>query len=161
MIIENRILVGVGDIKIDKAPKTLSTFLGSCVAVCLYSPSRKVGGMVHFLLPRAREIQEGKIPRKEKYADTGIPELLRRLKNVFNIEKDDFVAKIFGGANVLRMVNRRVGEENAAAARAILRELKIVVVGASTGGERGYKIDFDLTTGKVFCQIFNEEIKEY
>ncbi|MBI5150191.1 MAG: chemotaxis protein CheD [Candidatus Omnitrophica bacterium] len=161
MPIENKVLVGVGDIKIDKAPAVLSTFLGSCVAVCLYSPSRKVGGMVHYLLPKAKEMQEGKIPKKEKYADTGIPELLRRLKNVFNIEKDDFVAKIFGGANVLRMVNRRVGEENVAAARAILRELKIVVVSASTGGEKGYKLDFNLATGKVSCQIFNEEIKEY
>ncbi len=161
MSIENRVLVGVGDIKIDRDPVVLSTFLGSCIAVCLYSPSRKAGGMVHFLLPRAREIREGKIPKKEKYADTGIPELLRRLKNVFNIEKDDFVAKMFGGANVLKMVSRRVGEENIAAARAILRGLKIAVVSASTGGERGYKIDFDLATGKVFCQVFNEEVKEY
>ena len=68
---------------------------------------------------------------------------------------------MFGGANVLKMARRRVGEENIEAARAILRGLKIAVVGASTGGERGYKIDFDLATGKVFCQIFNEEVKEY
>ena len=38
---DNTVVVGIADIKVDKAPKVLKTNLGSCVAVCLYSPAEK------------------------------------------------------------------------------------------------------------------------
>src|SRR4051812_49955421 len=34
-------------------PRRLRTILGSCVSVCLYDPSLRIGGMNHFMLPRA------------------------------------------------------------------------------------------------------------
>ncbi len=153
--------VGVGDIKIAKAPMVITTYLGSCVAVCLYSPVHKVGGVLHLMLPEAKPTKDGQILKKEKYADTGIEELLRQLKNIFKLEKEDFVAKIFGGANVLKHVNRHIGDENLEAVHRILIDLKIRIVGFHTGGEKGYKIMFDTQTGKVLCRIFGEEPREY
>lgn len=159
--VKKTLSVGIGDIKIAKAPAVISTYLGSCVAVCLYSPPHKAGGLIHLMLPRASLTKEGHILKKEKYADTGIPELLHQLKTVFKLEKEDFIAKIFGGANILRNVNRQIGNENVEAARDILRGLNIRIVVCQTGGDKGYKVEFDLNTGKVLSRVFGEEPKEY
>ncbi len=153
--------VGVGDIKIAKAPTVITTYLGSCVAVCLYSARHKVGGMLHLMLPQSRPSKDGAALKKEKYADTGIPELLRQLKVIFNIEKENFVAKIFGGASILTNVRQHIGDENLKAVHDILNDLKIPVIGSHVGGDRGYKIEFDVGAGKVLCRVFGEQPKEY
>lgn len=158
---EKTLAVGVGDIKIARAPVVITTYLGSCVAVCLYCPLYQVGGLLHLMLPRASAAPAGIALKKEKYADTGIPEMLRQLKNIFKLEKDAFVAKIFGGANVLKSVSRHVGEENLAATQEILGNLKIAVLASRTGGDKGYKIAFDLNTGKVTCRVFGGDPADY
>lgn len=155
------IAVGVGDIKVGKAPQSINTYLGSCVAVCLYAPGHKVGGMIHLMLPVARPNQEGMVLKKEKYADTGIPELFRQLKNTFGLEKEEFVAKIFGGANILKNVRYHIGKENITAVQKILKSNRIRIISSHTGGEKGYKIEFDLRTGRVTCRVFGEDPQEY
>ena len=35
----------------DKDPTTVSTILGSCVAVCLYAKRLQIGGINHYMLP--------------------------------------------------------------------------------------------------------------
>lgn len=158
---EKTLSVGVGDIQVAEAPTIITTYLGSCVAVCLYASLHKVGGIIHFMLPRACPTHGGLILKKEKYADTGIPELLRQLKDVFKLEKNDFTAKLFGGANILKNVNRQIGNENIEAAKDILRGLNIKILVSKTGGEKGYGVEFDLNTGKVLCRVFGEEPQEY
>ncbi len=42
-----------GYIFMTKKPTVISTVLGSSVAVCIFDPKRKIGGMNHFLFPYA------------------------------------------------------------------------------------------------------------
>jgi chemotaxis protein CheD len=153
--------IGVGDLKVAKASVIFSTCLGSCVAVCLYSSTHKAGGMLHFMLPQSGPSKDGAVIRKAKYADTGIPELLYKLKVTFNLEKEHFVAKLFGGANILTNFTHRIGSDNIKAAQDVIKELGIPLRNSRVGGERGYRVDFDLNTGKVFCRVFGEPVKEY
>jgi len=159
----NVLVVGIGDIKIGKAPDKITTYLGSCIAVCLYSPLHKVGGMLHLMLASARLGADESMEsiKKAKYADTGIPEILKQLKRSYNLETEDFKAKIFGGAKVLRTVTQEIGQDNEDAARSILKGLGIKIIAAQTGGEKGYKVEFDLNTGKVSSRIFGQEPKEH
>ena len=44
--------VSIAESKIDRAPTVLKAYgLGSCVAVALYDPGTRLGGMGHMLLP--------------------------------------------------------------------------------------------------------------
>jgi len=156
---ENTVIVGIADFKIAKAPKVLKTNLGSCIAVCLYDPNRKVGGMLHFMLAKAAKGAE-KIKRA-KYADTGMEDLISVLKKEFGVSEKELVAKVFGGAKVIKKITKKIGEENLAAVRDILKKYGIKIIASRTGGEKGYRISFDLNTGKVRVQIFGEEEKEY
>ena len=161
---EEKIVVGIGDIKIGKAPTIITTYLGSCIAVCLYASSDRVGGLLHIMLGSAHHAQKKnneEIFNKAKYADTGIPEILRRLKQSYFIKKEDLVAKIFGGANVLKSVKHKIGDTNETIVRQTLQDLDIKIVASQTGGEKGYRVEFDLATGKVFCKVFGEETREY
>ena len=72
-----------------------------------------------------------------------------------------FVAKIFGGARVLQNISSDIGSNNEEAARRILKEMGIPITASQTGGDRGYKIEFDVGTGIARCQRFGEEAKEY
>ena len=157
----DNLVVGIADIKVGQAPQKLKTNLGSCVAVCLYSSKNKVGGMLHLMLASSSGISNRSSLKKEKYADTGIPELLQRLHKAYQVTNRDLHAKIFGGAKVLQTVQRNIGDENVNAVRNILQAEGIRVHAAHTGGEKGYKIAFDLNTGKVMSQIFGQEPKEY
>ncbi len=75
--------VGIGDIKIGKGPALVRTNLGSCVGVCLYHPSTKVGGMLHCMLPYASEYRDKPAFRAAKYADSGLEELVSEIKKLY------------------------------------------------------------------------------
>lgn len=157
----NEILVGVAELKVGESPRVIKTNLGSCVAVCFYASASQVGGMLHFMMAKIPEDVDANSVKKAKYADTGISELLHQLKSAFGINSSDVQAKIFGGAKVLKEVTHNIGYDNEVAARAILKERNIPIVASKTGGEKGYKVEFNLSTGKVKCQVFGEEVKEY
>lgn len=56
------ITIGIADAAIARQPCILVTYaLGSCVGVCLYEKKRRIGGMVHILLPsRAAAVNQDK-----------------------------------------------------------------------------------------------------
>jgi chemotaxis protein CheD len=156
---ENIVIVGVGDLKIAKSPKTIKTHLGSCICVVLYDSINKIGGMLHLVLPK-RNNRGGKL---SKYADTGIPLLVDLMINQANANKKMLTAKTFGGAKMYN-VNSDLfdfGRSNAAETKRILEEKKIRIVATKTGGTKGYQISLDTETGIVLCRILGGQIEEY
>ncbi len=155
------IIVGMADLKTGKEGEVLSTILGSCVGLCLYSSRHKAGGLLHLMMASAGA--QATLPecKKAKYADTGVPELIRLLKTLHGIHSTDLVAKMFGGAKVLAGVERNIGAENAIAVKTILQEYGIPIKAHKLGGEKGYRIKFMLDTGKVVCQVFGQSVEEF
>ncbi len=131
----SNITVGMADLNICRAPDVLITVgLGSCIGLTLYDPVNKIGGMVHYMLPDSHiTANNGNIA---KFADTGIPELLKRI-TLAGANRSRLIAKIAGGAKMFgvnQMSNiGSIGERNAAAAKQILNELNIKLVAEDTG----------------------------
>ena len=46
-IVFSEAILWAGDIVVEATPIRMSTVLGSCVSVCLYAPSRRIGGLNH------------------------------------------------------------------------------------------------------------------
>jgi chemotaxis protein CheD len=157
----NTLVVGIGDMKIGKAPASIKTTLGSCVAVCLLDPGRRCGGLVHVMLADSC-VHNKKLPLKAgKYADTGIPELLNQLRKGYGSTPGDLKAKLFGGARVLSMMSATIGDDNVKACQSHLRDHSVKIVAEKTGGDKGYQVDFDVETGAVQCRIFGQPVKTY
>ena len=144
------IVVGMADLKVAKNPDILTTLgLGSCVGVTLYDKTKKIGGMAHCMLPSYKGYEGQNIA---KFADSAIIELINQLHRL-GVPKNALVAKIAGGAHMFgRSQNNdmlKIGERNAAASLAILKQLSIPIVGNDTGGTHGRTIELHMESGAL------------
>jgi chemotaxis protein CheD len=134
-----------GQIYTGPSAALVSTVLGSCVAVCLWDPVARIGGMNHFLLPA------GKGPR---YGNDALKELLDEMAG-HGAFVARMVAKVFGGACVIAGftgARRAIGEQNAEVARQFLATHSIPVRAEQTGGPRGRKLLFHTGTGQAYVK---------
>ena len=154
----NTLAVGVGDYKISTDGHIIETVLGCCIGICLYDESKKIGGLLHIMLPSA----PNKKPRKpSKYADTGIKEVLQIMKKEFDINSTNLKAKIFGGAKMKSGAAYDIGQKNADKVREILKINGIQILNEKVGVEHGYKIEFDISTGLVYCRVFGQKQEQF
>ncbi|WP_026618233.1 chemotaxis protein CheD [Ensifer sp. WSM1721] len=148
MIMENagkRVHVIQGEFKVVNDPDiVLSTILGSCVAACMRDPVAGVGGMNHFLLPGSAASPGGDATRYGVH----LMELLINGLLKQGARRDRLEAKIFGGARTIARFSN-VGEQNAAFARQFLMDEGIRIVGESTGGEHGRKLEYWPSSGRA------------
>lgn len=142
-----RVHIIQGEWKVSKDPNVvLSTILGSCVAACIRDPIAGVGGMNHFLLPGSAVPGAGG-GDATRYG-VHLMELLINGLLKSGARRDRLEAKIFGGAKTIATFSN-VGEQNAAFAQQFLRDEGIKVVGSSTGGEHGRKLEFWPVSGRA------------
>ncbi len=144
-------VVGIAQLTVSRPPSRLACLgLGSCVAVILYDPVVKLGGIVHILLPRAPNHHD----QEEKYADTGTKKLVSEmLKHGAN--KSRIFARLVGGAEMFTAVNiaiSNIGRDNIFEARKVLHGNAIRIMAEETAGKKGRSCYFDLETGKVVVQ---------
>lgn len=154
----NTLAVGVGDYKISTDGHIIETVLGCCIGICLYEKSKKIGGLLHIMLPSAPKSKPGK---PSKYADTGLMEILQVMKNEYHVDSNDLKAKIFGGAKMKSEAAYDIGQKNADKVREILRSKGIQILNEKVGGEHGYKIEFDVSTGIVRCRVFGQREEKF
>ncbi len=53
--LENNFHLQPGEIFVSGNGTSITTLLGSCVAVCLWDEKKKIGGMNHVILPKNRD----------------------------------------------------------------------------------------------------------
>jgi len=145
------IIVGMADLKAAKAPDILTTLgLGSCVGITLWDRARKIGGMAHCMLPTYKGFEGQNIA---KFVDSAVVELINQLGRM-GVPRNALVAKIAGGAHMFRGVSQnndllKIGERNAAAGIAILKQLSIPLLANDTGGTHGRTIELDMENGNL------------
>jgi chemotaxis protein CheD len=144
-------IVRVAELRVARGAGTLAAIgLGSCVAVVLYDPVARVGGLAHVLLPDPSfsRVQD----RAAKFATTAVPALLRALVDA-GAQRGRIRAWLVGGATMFRDLlpadQPHMGERNVEAARRALAQAGVPVVGESVGGTWGRTVRFDVGEGTV------------
>lgn len=133
-------------------PHIISTVLGSCVAVCLWDPDLKIGGINHYLLP----LWNGEGLPTPKYGSVAIEKLIERMVGLGS-RKSLLQAKLFGGAAIIRsggLLN--IGERNAQLALEILEGERIQVIGTDLYGLQGRRIMFHTGLGRAKVKLIGE-----
>jgi len=143
------IKVGMADYKVGRAPATIISYgLGSCIGVSLYDPKTKVGGLLHIMLPDSSQSRSKENPAK--FADTGLPLMLNDVIKLGG-SKSRLVAKMAGGAQMFAFANAsdimKVGQRNAEAVRAMLKQAGIRLLAEDTGGNYGRTVQINLENG--------------
>ncbi|HET7543263.1 MAG TPA: chemotaxis protein CheD [Polyangiaceae bacterium] len=139
-----------GRLLVSTEPCTLRTVLGSCVSVCLYDPELRLGGMNHFMLPRARTADEKSL----RYGDRALTALVERLAQL-GAERRRLCASVFGGAAVLSGMSEvtHLGRLNAEYALDWLAEAGIGVVASDVLGSVGRRLDFHPGSGQTTVRL--------
>ena len=143
--------VGMADMKIAQSPAIIVTRgLGSCLGLILYEPFKKIGGLLHPMLPK---LEEGRVKTNPyKFVDSGINTMLAELKKR-GCSTSLLSAKVFGGGHMFSSIPTdsvfNIGARNIEVARQLLASYGIKIAVEDTGGNRGRTLFFDTNTGKV------------
>lgn len=148
----NVLEIPMGGLGVTTADKTtLQTFVGSCVAVCVYDDVAKIAGMAHVMLPKNNTFDP--VPKPEgKFADVALKVLIERLTSS-GANPIRLKAKMAGGANVFRNESKQnmfnIGLRNIEAIRSALKEKKIPLLSEDVGSKNGRWVTFDVSSNQM------------
>jgi len=155
---QRKIVVGVADMAMSNSPaELLITYsLGSCIAVIIFDPLARVGGMLHYMLPESSMDLEKARKNPCMFADTGIT-LLFRSSYQLGARKENIVVKTVGGAQILDSKGVfNIGKRNYLAMRKILWKNNVPIAAEHVGGEVNRTVRLDMDTGQVVLKIGSE-----
>lgn len=134
----------------------INTLLGSCVAITLWHPRQRIGGMCHYLLTDRSQYGRSDGHPSGYYATDAIEYFLDEVGQS-GCRPRDFEVKLFGGGNMFDGVQAKtssinVAQVNVAEGQRLLQENGFAVKAADVGGVRYRKIYFELASGDVWVQ---------
>lgn len=134
---------------------TVTTVLGSCIAVCLWDPVANIGGINHYMLP----LWNGEGLPSPKYGNIAIKKLIEKMQ-ALGCRKENLKAKVFGGGAVMQTSGGllNVGERNIMLAEDLLADEKIPIISKDLGGDYGRKIIFCTSSGTVLMKKIRQSM---
>ena len=146
---------GVGDAATQEGgareEPTLTTIgLGSCVAIILYDPTARVGGLAHVLLPSETMARDRSNPAK--FPASAVSLMLAEMTRL-GADTRRVRAKLVGGASMFASLlpsgSINIGERNVMAARQALADSGVPIVAEDIGSDHGRSVHFHLRDGQV------------
>ncbi len=150
-----KVFLHPGDFVFAEPGTHVHTILGSCIAICLWHPILRIGGMCHFVLPFRPKIEPAPAELDGRYGEEAMKMFDMALK-LHHTTYKEYQAKIFGGANMfgraVSLTDALIGEKNADKAMQLCmnRKAEITVVHVGEQGHR--RIVMDVGTGDVWVK---------
>jgi len=140
-----------GEYHATREQRVIFTVLGSCIAVAMFDPIRKIGGMNHFMLPFTINEECFYLSKSGKYGMYAMELLINELLKL-GAARSVIKAKVFGGGNVLQNVkdfSGSVPENNIKFALEYLNAEGIPIVAQDVGGTEARRVFFFTDTAKI------------
>ena len=140
-----------GHLHASKEPSTITTILGSCVAVCMWDAVEGVGGATHYLLPN----RVGGHYASVRFGNCAIEQLIGKLLALGGLH-GNLQAKIFGGACIFagfKSLDEQLGTRNVEVAVQTLETEGIPIITHDTGGGQGRKLIFNTDSGDAWVKL--------
>lgn len=154
-----RYTVGISEMIVASGPDdTLITYsLGSCVGLSLFDPVKRIGGLIHCMLPLSKIDKERAGRSPYMFVDTGVPLLLREMLEK-GAEKKRLIAKVAGAAQLLDTQNTfRIGERNMVVLRKLLWKNNILIDAEETGDSIPRTMTLFLADGRTTIRTAGKE----
>lgn len=147
-----RRVVPIGAIEVASGVVELTALgLGSCVAIVLLDPDRRVGGLAHVLLPAPGGGADGGA-EPGRYANSAVSVLHARVIAAGG-RRERLRGWLVGGAtmfaNLIPPGLISIGGRNILAAREALDQLGVQLAAEAVGGDAGRSVTLYLATGVV------------
>lgn len=131
-----------GRVAVSMDPRVMfTTVLGACVAVCLFDPQTKLGGMAHFMFPDGEDYALD----ETRFCQQAVTSLIAQVRELGG-HTNRLHASLFGAANS-RHGRRDIGRRNSDSALALIQLQGLPVVMQCLGGGQVRRVRFSPTTG--------------
>lgn len=147
-------VVAIGDICVvgSRRGRIVTHALGSCVAVTVFDPDMRIGGMLHFMLPVPVE-SEGTLDRPWCSGSLGVPALFKTVY-ALGAEKRRLIVCAAGAAELSAASGKlQIGQRNKTILRKLLWKNDVSLAAEDLGGGLARSMELDLTTGTVSVRI--------
>lgn len=157
----NTLSVGLGELVISQNPDDILVAygLGSCVGVGMFSPAKKIAGLLHAVLPENTDTDKA----STKFVDTGIKTMLEKMQKA-GADLRTIQIYMAGGANMLINTTLSksfdIGTRNAAAAKDMFLKLNLRLLNFETGGNTGRTVRMYVSTGKYTVRVIGGQERE-
>lgn len=97
---------GVADMAVSNDPgaELVTYSLGSCLGITIYDPLKKIGGLLHLMLPDSNIDSAKALTMPHMFVDTGVPRLFHAAYHL-GADCARLIIKIAGGAQLLDTSN--------------------------------------------------------
>ncbi len=150
--------VAMGEIGVCRSEGTLRTLLGSCVGIALTDRHLRISGLAHIVMPDSLGRHAD---NPGKFADTAVPELIRRMQLLVGSQKLNLSAKIAGGANMFSQSSvssvSNISSQNVEAVERVLKRLGIPVIARHCGGVAGRRMAVNVPNGAVTIDLIGSD----
>ncbi|MCB0311254.1 MAG: chemotaxis protein CheD [Bdellovibrionales bacterium] len=146
--------VGIAQMALSKDPTEIlfAPNLGSCLGIAVYDPKRKVGGLIHCLLPMSKSDPEKAKANPFMYVDTGVAKLLETLMGSGSIKKD-LEIYVAGGAEINDNAQVfQIGKKNITILRKILWKNDMLIKAQNVGENYSRTISLHIGNGEVWLK---------
>jgi chemotaxis protein CheD len=145
------------------------TLLGTCVAISIWHPVKRIGGMCHFLLPARRLNTAVDESMPGLYAED-VMELFAGALRATNTLPHEYIVKLAGGGNMFpdqltpsacrdggctdarRSGCQSIGCKNIGVARTLLGGAGFAIASENVGGHGSRQVIFELWSGEVWVR---------
>ena len=145
------IILHPGELYFGAAPKRIRTVLGSCVAISVWHPQLRVGGLCHYLIATTGKPKEYLLDTK--YAAVAGDQLIRHMTNHGRL--DAYQVSIWGGGDMNRLpLTETVGFQNIAFARQWVEAHNLQLRHEDVGSDICRTLIFDLADGVCYLKKY-------
>ena len=133
----------------DSGAELVTYSLGSCIGITIYDAVKKVGGLLHVMLPDSKIDAAKAISSPYMFMDTGLPRLFHAAYNL-GADRNRLLIKVAGGAQLMdehRVFN--IGGRNFEALTDLLARNGLGMHAHDVGGMVSRTLRLDLTNGNV------------
>ncbi|MCP3981439.1 MAG: chemotaxis protein CheD [bacterium] len=144
-------VVGIGAMVVSSdVREVLVTYsLGSCIGVTVHDPGRRVGGLIHCMLPSSKLDAEKAKTKPHMFADTGVLALLQGVMDL-GADRERLVVKVAGAGSPMDPTGRfKIGERNVTMLRKVLWKNDLLLSGEDTGGTEPRTMSLEMGSGRT------------
>lgn len=145
------IFLGPGDLYFGDRTTRIRTLLGSCVALTLWHPRARIGGMCHYVVPtRQSAAADGGL--SGHYADEALLLLLQEIRQSGTSPKEYQVKMFGGGSQFAATTSLNVATRNVEFGLDLLRDHNLFLTSMHFGGTGHRQVILDVSTGDVWVR---------
>jgi chemotaxis protein CheD len=144
------LVAGIGEMVMSSSSdsRLVAYGLGSCIALTVWDPRTRVGGLAHFMLPNGPANAGSPV----KFIDSGLDNFLKAVEaKGANVNRS--ILKAAGAAAMLTVGGGlAIGKRNAEAMTTVLASRGLSLTGAALGGSAGRTVQLEVADGRFLIK---------